>query len=115
MSTPHSATRIMTILVAGSLVAHVAAGYSVGFLPKQKKQDSVAIALAEAKKKEEAKKPPPPPPKPAEPPPKAKTAPVAPKAEAPPPPEPATPPPPARAPNSADHNAGAMDGFADLG
>ncbi|AKV01433.1 Ferric siderophore transport system, periplasmic binding protein TonB [Labilithrix luteola] len=108
--------RIQSILVGGSLIAHVGVYAWMGALPKEKKTSSVAIALAESKKKTEEAKPkppePPPPPKPAAPAPKAKAAMAEPKAaQAPEPPPPTNAPPP---PPAGDAPA-AMDGFADLG
>jgi protein TonB len=104
--------RTQAILVGGSLVLHVAVGVWMGFLPKEKKTNAVAIALAESqKKKEEAKPPPPPPPPPAavQPAPRAKIAAPVPKAVE-PPPEPV-----AAKPAPAGDAPSAMDGFADLG
>jgi protein TonB len=78
------------LLYTGSLVLHVGLALGISLLPKQKKTEVVAIAMAEGKKKgdkqekpEPPKPPPPEPPKPAA----AKTAP-APKAAAAKPPEP---------------------------
>jgi protein TonB len=104
--------RIQAILVGGSLALHVGLGAWMGLLPKEKKTDSVAIALSESKKKKDEAKPPPPPPPPIAPAvAKAKVAAPAPKVAAAPPPEAAPPP---RAAAAGDAPA-AMDGFADLG
>jgi protein TonB len=106
-------TRLQIAIVGGSLLAHLGVYAWMGRLPKERKTNAVAIALAESRKKEEAKKPPPPPP----PPPiapavKTKVATPAPKPIAPEPPPPSqnTPPPP-----TAGDAPSAMDGFADLG
>jgi protein TonB len=105
--------RIQSLLVGGSLVMHVGLGVWMGFLPKEKKTDSVAIALSESKKKKEEAKPPPPmPPSPA-PVAKAKAIAPAPKPAAVEPPPPVAAPPPRVA--AAGDAPSAMDGFADLG
>ena len=105
--------RTQAILVGGSLALHVALGVWMGFLPKQKKQSSVAIALAESQKKKDEAKPPPPPPPPAA----VQPAPVRAKVAAPAPKPEAVEPPPTTAPRpaSAGDAPSAMDGFADLG
>jgi protein TonB len=107
-------TRIQAILVGGSLALHLGIGVWMGFLPKEKKTDSVAIALSESKKKkDEAKPAPPPPPPPPAPAAKAKIAAAAPKPAALEPPPPVAAPPPRVA--AAGDAPSAMDGFADLG
>ena len=107
-------TRIQVILVGGSLVLHLGLGVWMGLLPKEKKTDSVAIALSESRKKKDEAKPAPPPPLPPSPPAaKAKVAAAAPKPAAVEPPPPAVAPPPRVA--AAGDAPSAMDGFADLG
>jgi protein TonB len=107
-------TRTQAILVGGSLTLHLGLGGWMGFLPKEKKTDSVAIALSESKKKKDAAKPaPPPPPTPPPPTAKAKVTAAAPKPAAAEPPPPTAAPPPRIA--AAGDAPSAMDGFADLG
>ena len=104
-------TRLQWILIGGSLAVHLGGFVWMGLLPKEKKTDSVAIALAEAKKKEPPKQdqPPPPPPKDL-PKTQAKAAKAAPPVEA---KLPDTPPPsPA---NAASDAPPGMDGFENLG
>lgn len=106
-------SRVQLVLVGGSLAMHLGVFGWMGLLPKEKKNNPVAIALAETKKKaEDTKPPPPPPPSPkVEAAPRAKAvAPAPPKAAEPPPPSANTPPPP-----TAGDAPAAMDGFADLG
>jgi len=106
-------TRTQAILIGGSLALHLGLGVWMGFLPKEKKTDSVAIALSESKKKKDEAKPAPPPPPPPPPAAKAKVAALAPKPAAVEPPPPAAAPPPRVA--AAGDAPSAMDGFADLG
>jgi protein TonB len=109
-----SMSNLQRALVTGALGIHLAGFWFMGRLPKEKKYDSVAIALAEAKKKPEPpKKDQPPPPK-VDPPktPEAKQAKAAPNPE-PKLPE-AAPPPPANAAPANDGPPG-MEGFQDLG
>jgi protein TonB len=106
-------TRLQIAIVGVSLLAHLGVYAWMGRLPKERKTNAVAIALAESKKKkhQEDEKPPPPPPPPIQPAAKAKVATAAPKpAAVEPPPSQNTPPPP-----SAGDAPAAMDGFADLG
>ena len=104
--------RTQTILIGGSLALHVGVGVWMGFLPKEKKQNSVAIALAESQKKKDEAKPPPPPPPAVQPAPaRAKVAAPAPKPAA----VEAPPPTAAPRPAGAGDAPSAMDGFADLG
>lgn len=105
-------TRTQLVLVGGSIALHLGVWAWMGLLPKERKTNAVAIALAESKKKAEEKKPPPPPPPPppAVQPQKAKVAAPAPK------PAPVEAPPPVNAPPPPVGDApAAMDGFADLG
>ena len=106
-------TKLQWALVAGSLALHGAGWIAMGGLSKEKKYDSVAIALAEAKKKPEPPKKDVPPPKPIDPPkaPEVKQAKAAPNPE---PQLPDTPPPPANAGPVSDGPPG-MEGFQDLG
>lgn len=105
-------TRLQWILVGGSLAVHLGGFVWMGILPKEKKTDSVAIALAEAKKKDPPKKeqPPPPPPKDL---PKTQAK----AAKAAPPVEPKLPdaPPPPPSTNAASDAPAGMDGFENLG
>lgn len=100
-------------LIGLSLLAHLGAYGWMGRLPKERKSNPVAIALADSKKKKEEPKkdtPPPPPPPPVEKKSetKAKVAPNEPKDLAPPPLD-------APPPTTAGDSASSMEGFADLG
>lgn len=105
-------TRLQWILVGGSLAVHLGGFVWMGLLPKEKKTDSVAIALAEVKKKEPPKKEQPPaaPPKDL-PKTQAKAAKAAPPVE-PKLPDAPLPPPPS---NAASDAPPGMEGFENLG
>ncbi len=101
--------KVYAAIIGGSFIVHASVWAWMGLLPKERKTNAVAIALAESKKKAEEKPPPPPPPAIQQPKAARVATPAPPRPAEPPPPSQNTPPPPiGDAPSS-------MDGFADLG